>query len=87
VEPPHRLEVVDGFADEGGTPNPSMPTTAMVVTLSAGASGGTRMVLESRFPSLEAMEQMVAMGMEEGIAGAIGQIDEILAGGAVTPPR
>ena len=37
------------------------------------------MSIESRFPSTEAMEQMVAMGMEEGLTEAVGQIDAILA--------
>ena len=41
----------------------------------------TRMVIESRFPSTEAMDQMVEMGMEEGMAAALGQIDAILATG------
>ncbi|WP_346270760.1 hypothetical protein [Pseudonocardia sp.] len=31
------------------------------------------------FPSLEAMEQLIAMGMEEGMAAAVGQIDQLLA--------
>ncbi len=43
------------------------------------SSGATRMVIETRFPSREAMDQMVEMGMEEGITAAIGQIDAILA--------
>jgi uncharacterized protein YndB with AHSA1/START domain len=80
VDAPRRLEVRDGFADDGGAPNASMPTTTMTVTLSTRQGGGTRMVVVSRFPSLEAMEQMVAMGMEEGIAAAMGQIDAVLAG-------
>ena len=37
------------------------------------------MTIESQFPSVEAMEQLVAMGMEEGMASALGQIDAILA--------
>jgi hypothetical protein len=37
------------------------------------------MVMSSVFPSTEAMEQMISMGMEEGITLALGQIDEILA--------
>ncbi len=36
------------------------------------------MSIESRFPSTEAMEQMLAMGMEEGFTQAVGQIDAIL---------
>jgi hypothetical protein len=45
--------------------------------------GRTRMSIESTFPSLEAMEQVLAMGMEEGLKLAVGQIDGILAGDAV----
>jgi len=40
------------------------------------------MTIESRFPSKEAMENMIEMGMEEGIVEALGQIDAILAGSA-----
>ena len=79
TEPPHRLELLDGFADDSGAPNESLPTTTMVVTLTARDSGGTLMAIESRFPSLEAMEQLVNMGMEEGIQQAMSQIDGILA--------
>ncbi len=79
VEPPHRLQFKDGFADDNGTPNDAMPTTTTVVTLGEREGGGTVMTLESRFPSLEAMEQLVAMGVEEGMAAAMAQIDQILA--------
>jgi hypothetical protein len=37
------------------------------------------MSIESIFPSAEAMEQLLAMGMEEGLVAALGQIDAILA--------
>jgi uncharacterized protein YndB with AHSA1/START domain len=82
ADPPHRLELQDGFADDSGEPNDGMPTMNMVVTLTARDGGGTVMAIETRFPSLEAMEQLVTMGMEEGMVAAIGQIDAILAGTA-----
>jgi len=41
--------------------------------------GRTRMSIESVFPDTEAMEQNLAMGMEEGLTQAVGQIDAILA--------
>ena len=78
ARPPHRLELRDGFADDSGHPDPAMPTMVMVVTLDASPSGGTVMVVETRFPSTEAMEQLIGMGMEEGFASAAGQIDGIL---------
>lgn len=79
VEPPHRLELLDGFADEAGAPNDAMPTTTTVVTLTERDGGGTVMAMAARFPSLRAMEELVAMGMEEGVVAAMGQMPAILA--------
>jgi len=79
VDPPHRLELVDAFADDSGAKNESMPSTAMTMTLTEREGGGTTMTMHSQFASLEAMEQLVAMGMDEGIVEALGQIEAILA--------
>jgi uncharacterized protein YndB with AHSA1/START domain len=78
VDAPHHLELEDGFADADGNPNAELPTTLMSVSITPGDEGGTTMTMESTFPSLEAMEQMVEMGMEEGIRDAMGQIDALL---------
>lgn len=77
IEAPHRLEFDDGFADENGDPVAKMGTTHCVVTLEA-VDGRTRMTTVSTFESAEQLEQMIAMGMEEGIKAALGQIDGIL---------
>jgi hypothetical protein len=45
------------------------------------------MSIESGFPSAEAMERLLAMGMQEGLTGAVGQIDAILAEGVAERPR
>jgi uncharacterized protein YndB with AHSA1/START domain len=79
AEPPRRLELTDGFADDSGAPNDAMPTMRMVVDLTERDAGGTVMTITTTFPSAEAMEQLLSMGMDEGITAAIGQIDEILA--------
>jgi uncharacterized protein YndB with AHSA1/START domain len=79
VEEPHRLDFEDGFADKEGNPNDAMPTTQSTVTFAELPTGATRMLIETRFPSREAMDQMIEMGMEEGLGAAIGQIDAILA--------
>src|SRR5918999_9841 len=79
VEPPHRLVFRDGFADEDGTPNTGLPLTTARVTIQESGGGKTRMSIESEFPTVEAMEQLAAMGMEEGLREAVGQIDAILA--------
>lgn len=81
VDPPHSLAVRDGFANDDGSPNTEMPTGKMRVTIEEVGPGRTRMSIESIHPSTEAMEQVLAMGMEEGLREAVGQIDAILAEG------
>jgi hypothetical protein len=73
----------DGFANEDGTPNTELPMTIERVTIQEIGGGKTRMSIESEFPTVEAMEQLVAMGQEEGRTQAVGQIDAILAEHAV----
>jgi uncharacterized protein YndB with AHSA1/START domain len=80
VDAPNSLEFEDGFADSTGTPDTSMPTTIIRVSLDARAAGGTTMVIESKYPALEAMQKMLEMGMEEGLKSAMGQMDGLLAG-------
>jgi uncharacterized protein YndB with AHSA1/START domain len=78
VSPPHRLEVQDGFADDDGEPNDDLPTNVMRLELTADGPV-TRMTISSTFPTLDAMEQTLAMGAEEGMRAALGQIDGLLA--------
>jgi hypothetical protein len=51
----------------------------MRVTIEEIEPGRTRMSILSIFPSTEVMEQLLAMGQEEGMTQAVGQIDAILA--------
>ena len=79
VEPPHRLVFRDGFANDDGSENPDLPSTTTRVSIEAIGDGRTRMTLASQFASVAAMEQLLAMGMEQGLTDAVGQIDAILA--------
>lgn len=83
AEPPHRLVFRDGFADADGRPNTDMPINDVRVSIRAVERGRTRMSIESVFPDAAAMEQLLAMGMEQGLTEAVGQIDAILAGDGV----
>jgi uncharacterized protein YndB with AHSA1/START domain len=76
VDPPHRLVFEDSFEDEDGGMVEHLATIADVVI--EEHQGGTRMVIESRFASTEAMEELLEMGMEHGLAAALDQIDGIL---------
>ncbi len=78
VNPPKSLEFTDGFANEDGTPNADMPITRVHLQLTEHG-GGTRMELRSVFESREQMEQLVSMGVVEGLQQAVGQMDALLA--------
>ncbi|MFB7683112.1 MULTISPECIES: SRPBCC family protein [Streptomyces] len=56
-----------------------MPTTATRVTLTE-RDGGTRMEMLSVFDTRDQMEQLMKMGMEDGLREAAGQMDGLLAG-------
>jgi uncharacterized protein YndB with AHSA1/START domain len=79
VDPPSALEFTDAFADENGTPNDEMPGSKASMQL-IEEDGGTRMELRSSFATREQMEQLLAMGMIDGIQQAVGQMDGLLAG-------
>lgn len=94
VDAPRTFEFEDGFADDGqGVP--TTDTTRATVMLeeaddgddadagpdvAGSASGRTRMTIVTTFASLEHLDALIAMGMEEGMSLAMGQIDGVLAG-------
>jgi uncharacterized protein YndB with AHSA1/START domain len=79
AEPPRHLIVKDGFADADGCRNAELPTTLMRVSIADRDEGGVVITILSTFASLDALEQLLAMGMEDGLMAAMGQIDAILA--------
>ena len=81
TDPPRSLVFRDGFANDDGTPNDAVPRNVGRVTIEEVGPGRTRMSIQFQFSSAEAMEQMIAMRMDEGLAEAVGQIDAILAEG------
>lgn len=86
VDPPHGLAFRDsGCANDDGSPNPEQPQNTTRVRIEAIGAGRTRMAIEMAFPTTEAMDQVLANGTEEGLRQAVGQIDAILAEGAVRP--
>lgn len=78
IDAPHTFEVLDGFLGPDGTPAQGMPTMRMRFNFEPH-EGGTRMVTVTTFPSLEALDQLLGMGMETGLRAAMGQIDAVLA--------
>ena len=78
IDEPRAFEVTDGFLGADGAQQPGMPTMHMRFAFEPH-DGGTRMVTVTTFPSLDALEQLSAMGMEDGMKAAMAQIDDVLA--------
>ena len=78
LDPPRSMRIEDGFASDGA-PNDLPGPGGMNVTIEPTDGGQTRMTIESTFPDLQTMEQLLAMGQEQGLTEAVGQIDAILA--------
>ena len=85
VDAPTHLVVHDGFAHDDGRPNDDFPRNRMRLAITAVDDDRTRMTIVTDFPDLASMEQVLAMGMEEGLTAAIGQIDDILAEDVAAP--
>jgi uncharacterized protein YndB with AHSA1/START domain len=78
IEKPHRIEFANGLAGDDGEPVPGVDPMPSYVSFEA-VDGGTRMTAVTCFVSVEQMETMLDMGMQEGMTQAIGQIDALLA--------
>lgn len=78
VDEGRSFEVLDGFAGEDGTPVPDMPTMRAVFRFEETESG-SRLRTATYFNSLDELEQLLTMGIEEGTRSAMSQIDDVLA--------
>lgn len=78
VEEGRRFSIVDGFARDDGAANDEMPSMTMTIAFDT-TDAGSRFTNTTTFPSLEAMEQLVEMGMIEGSKAALGQLPDVLA--------
>ena len=77
IDRPRRIDFANGLAGDDGEPVPGVEPMSGYVTFEETASG-TRMTAVTRFTDVEQMQMMLGMGMQEGMALAIGQIDELL---------
>lgn len=78
IDRPKSFEVIDGFANDDGTPNTEFPTIRMTFQFEPTPEG-SRLITASYFDSIEHLQQLVDMGMEEGMKSAMSQIDDVLA--------
>jgi uncharacterized protein YndB with AHSA1/START domain len=77
LDPPHGIEFANGLAGDDGEPAPGVEPMAGRVILEE-RDGGTRMTVLTMFTDVEQMQKMLEMGMQEGMVGALSQIDALL---------
>ncbi|MEX1023009.1 MAG: SRPBCC domain-containing protein [Dehalococcoidia bacterium] len=78
IVPPERLVYVDAFSDAEGSVIP--PETVITLTFEE-QDGKTLMKSHSLYASAEEMQQVIGMGMVEGISETFDRLDEYLAQG------
>ena len=78
VDEQRSFVVDDAFADEQGEPNTELGFMRMRADFEP-VDNGTKVVFVSTFQSREQLQQMLDMGMEQGLTLAMGQIDALLA--------
>ncbi|MEH6820629.1 MAG: SRPBCC family protein [Dietzia psychralcaliphila] len=72
------FEILDGFTHEDGRPNTELPTMRATFAFEETDSGA-RLTTTTYFNSLDELEKLLAMGVEEGTRSAMAQIDDVLA--------
>lgn len=77
VDAGHSFEVLDSFVGEDGEKLEGFPSMRMRFEFEA-TDAGSRLTTTTYFASLEALEQVIAMGMIEGSRLATAQLDAVL---------
>ena len=77
VDPLKSFEVRDGFMTSDGEPDPALPSMRMRLVFEE-TEEGSRVTTTTYFGSLSDLEQLLGMGMEEGMREAMGQMDAVL---------
>lgn len=75
---PERIVYTDAFSDAAGKVNEQMPQTRSTVEF-AGIDGKTRLTVRATYPSPADLEQVLNMGMVDGITETMDRLDEHLA--------
>lgn len=78
VSPMTSFEVRDGFCHPDGTPNTDLPSMRVIFVFRETADG-SQLSTTTWFASVDELDQLLAMGMEQGVREAMGQMDEVLA--------
>lgn len=77
ISPIDNYTALDGFCDNTGTLNPQLPRSKWDVTFSDAATHTLVQTVVS-YASAEALQQVIQMGLKEGLASTLERLDELL---------
>lgn len=80
VDAPWSMAWEDGFLNDRGETDPTMPFTTLLLTLDHRDGDGTVMTLVITFPSTESMEMHEAMDLQAQMAQVLSQAEALLSG-------
>ncbi|WP_027483688.1 SRPBCC domain-containing protein [Deinococcus pimensis] len=79
IEPDKLIRYTDHFSDADGHINGSMPSTLVTLTFEDTERGGTRLTNRATYASKDALDQVLEMGMLQGVTQTWDRLDEYLA--------
>ncbi|MDM0044519.1 SRPBCC domain-containing protein [Variovorax dokdonensis] len=77
IHPIDNYTALDGFCDSNGTLNPELPRAEWDVTFS-DLGAHTLVQTVARYASPQALEQVMQMGMKDGMTSTMERLDELL---------
>ena len=74
----HRsFDYIDFFSDSEGNINTDLPSTKSLIGFT-GVAEGTKLTINNHFNSPAEMQQLLDMGVEEGLKSALNQLEDLL---------
>jgi uncharacterized protein YndB with AHSA1/START domain len=79
ADPPRSFEIRDADVDENGRPNDGNAMTAMIISFVERTDDDSVMEISTHFDSRTGMEEVLSVGIEEGMCTVVSQIEGVLA--------
>jgi len=79
IDPIDRITYEDAFSDESGTPNPDLPVANGEWLFSSVGNGQTEVKMSTTYSDESQLKTVVEMGMLEGMAVGLKQLEAVLA--------
>ena len=77
IDPLQRFSGEDAFCDENGAVNEAFPTAAWTNSFE-DLGNATRVTIVSKYETMDQLDQVIKMGMKEGLTMAMDTLDELL---------